>query len=62
MNLYCVWESLGWVWGSDFVLCVGQFRAGLGECFCAVCRTVWCGFVVVRVCCVWESLGRVFSE
>jgi len=35
-----VWESLGRVWGSEFVLCVGEFGAGLGE------------FIL---CCVWES-------
>ena len=23
---------------------------------CAVCGTVWCGFVGVRVCLVWDSL------
>jgi len=23
---------------------------------CAVCGTVWCGFVGVSVCCVWDSL------
>jgi len=22
-----------------------------------VCGTVWCGFVGVSVCCVWDSLG-----
>jgi len=27
----CVWESLEWVWGIDFVLCVGKFEAGLGQ-------------------------------
>ena len=54
-----MWESLGLVWGSEFVLCVGQFCVGLGECVCAVCGTVWGGFVGVSLCCVWENLGRV---
>jgi len=25
----CMWDSFGPGWGSDFVLCVGQFGAGL---------------------------------
>ena len=29
--LCCVCDSLVWVWGSEFVLCVGQFGAGFGE-------------------------------
>jgi len=38
-----VWERLVWVWGSEFVLCVGEFGAGLGELvFCRVWeRFVW---------------------
>ena len=36
--------------GSECVLCVGQNVVYLGECVCAVCGTVWCGFVGVRVC------------
>jgi len=27
-----------------------------------VCGTVWCGFGGVRLCCVWESLGRVWGS
>ena len=27
----CVWDSLVKVWGSEGVLCVGNFRVGLGE-------------------------------
>jgi len=27
----CVWDSLVWVWGSECVLCVGQFGVGLWE-------------------------------
>jgi len=27
----CVWDCLEWVWGSECVLCVGQFCVGLGE-------------------------------
>jgi len=63
----CVWNSLVWVCGSEFVLCVGQyglvcgsecllcvghFGVGLGERVCAVCGTVCCGLVGVSVCCV----------
>ena len=38
------------------MLCVGQFGVGLWERVCAVCGTVWCGYVGVSVCCVWDSL------
>jgi len=31
VSLCCVWDSLGWVWGSEFLLCVGQYGVGLGE-------------------------------
>ena len=71
----CV-DSLVWFWGSEFVLFVGQFGVGLGEWVCAVCGIVWGGFggcesvlcvghfrsclEVVVVCCVWESLERVW--
>jgi len=30
-DLRCVWERLGRDCGSEFVLCVGEFGAGLGE-------------------------------
>jgi len=71
VSLCCVWESLGRVLGSDFVLyvrefglglgneyvlCVGEIGAGLWEWFCAVCGRVLCGFGGVSVCCVWDSL------
>jgi len=46
VSVCCVWESLVWVWGSECVLCVGQFGACLE---------------VVSVCCVWESLVWVFG-
>ena len=68
VSLCCVWESFVWVWGSEFVLCVGQFCVGLWELVCAVCGkvlcgfggvsvfyvcgTVWCGFGGVSLCCV----------
>jgi len=26
-----VWESLLWIWGSDFVLCVREFVVCLGQ-------------------------------
>ena len=29
---------------------------------CAVCRKVWCEFVGVRVCCVWDSLVWVWRS
>ena len=29
MRVFCVLERFGRVWGSDFVLCVGQFGACL---------------------------------
>ena len=53
------------------MLCVGEFGVGLWERVCAVCGTVWCGFVGENcavswtvwcgfvgesVCCVWDSL------
>jgi len=48
-----------WVCGSECVLCVGQFGAGLEESVCAVFGKVWGGFVGVCLCCVWDSFGRV---
>ena len=42
--------------GSESVLCVGQYGVGLWELVCAVCGTVWCGIVGVSVCCVWDIL------
>ena len=30
VSLCCVWESLVWVWGSEFVLCLGVFGMGSG--------------------------------
>ena len=46
-----MWDSLVWVWGREYVLCVGQFGAGLGECDYAAC-----GFGGVCLCCVWGSM------
>ena len=69
-----MWESLVWVWGSECVLCVGQFgvglvecvllcleefRVGLGEILCSVCGRVLCRIMGVSLCYVWDSLGRV---
>ena len=31
VSLCCVWERMVWVWGSEFVLCVGQFVVCLGD-------------------------------
>ena len=45
-----------WVCGSECVLCVGEFGVGLLECVCAVCGRVWCGFVGMSLCSVWDSL------
>jgi len=67
MNVCCVWDSLRWVsgsvcvlawenllrvWGSECLLYVSQFGAGLGECFCAVCVSVWVEFkgLLCEVC------------
>jgi len=44
------------------MLYVGQFGAGLGEGFCAVCGTDWCGFEGLRMCCVCDSLVREFGS
>jgi len=44
------------------VLCVGQFGVGLWDCVCAVSGRVWCGFVGVRLCYFWDSLGRVWRS
>jgi len=57
-----VWVSLGRVWGSLFVLCVGQFGVGLGEGVCAVLGTVLCVFGGVSLCCVWESFVSVWGS
>jgi len=53
---------LGRVFGSEIVLCVGQYGVGLGESVFGVCGTVWGGFGVVILYCVWESLGRVWGS
>ena len=37
----CVWDSLVWVWGSVYLLCVGQFFGGSEG---------------VSLCCVWDNL------
>ena len=55
-----MWYRLVWVWGSEILLCVGQFGVGLWEWLCTVCGTVWCGFVGVSVCCVWDCLVLIF--
>jgi len=31
VSLCCVWDGLLWIWGSKYVLFVGQFGVGLGE-------------------------------
>jgi len=31
VSLCCLWESLGRVFGSEIVLCVGQYGVDLGE-------------------------------
>ena len=58
MSLCWVWDRMLWVWGIECLLCVGQFRAGLGELVCAVCGSIWSGFGEVILCCVWLNLGR----
>jgi len=45
VRLCCVWDSLVWVLRSEFVLCVGKFERVCGERVCAVCGTVFCGFL-----------------
>jgi len=62
VSLCCVWDSLGRVWGSDFVLCVGAFGVGLGECVCAVCGRVWAGLGELDFCRVWERLVWVWGS
>jgi len=43
VSLCCVWERFVWFWGSEIMVCVGEFGAGLRELvFCCVCeRLVW---------------------
>jgi len=77
VSVCCVCDSLVWICSSESVLfvgkfgvvfwsecmlCVVQFCVGLGEWVCAVCGTVWCGFVGVSVYCLWESLLWVLWE
>ena len=62
VSFCCVWESFVSVWESEYVLCEGQFEAGLGVLVCAVCGRLWGGFGEVSLCCVWESLWRVLGE
>ena len=61
VSIFCVWDRLLRVWGSEFVLCVGQFGVGLGECVCAVCGTDLGVSRRVSLCCVWESLVLVWG-
>jgi len=42
----CVWDSLVWVWGSEYVQC----------------GTVWGESGGVSLCCVWESLVFVWGS
>ena len=30
VSVCCVWECLKWIWGSEFVLCVGIVGVGFG--------------------------------
>jgi len=39
-----VCDSLVWVWGNEFVQCVGEFGESLGELVCAVCGRDLCRF------------------
>ena len=43
----CVWDSLVWVWGSEFVLCVVVFVSCFGG---------------VSLCCVSDSLVWVWGS
>jgi len=54
----CARDCLVCVWGGEFVLCVGEFGAGLGELVCDVCGRVLCRFGGVNLCCVWDTLWR----
>ena len=40
VSLGCVWDSFVVVWGSEFVLSVGQFVVGLEELVCAMFGSV----------------------
>ena len=57
-----MWDSLVWIWGSEFVLCVGQFGS------CLEIKSVCCVWESLErdwgidFCCVWESLGRVWGD
>ena len=46
MSLCCVWDSLLWVCGSEFVLCFLQ----IGACL-----------EIESVCRVWDSVQRVWG-
>ena len=61
VSVCCVWDSLVWVWVSEFLLCVGQFRVGLRELVCAACGRNLYRFRGVSLCCVWDSLFRVWG-
>jgi len=50
----CVWDRFVWVWGSECLLCVGQFYVGLGEGLWVVCGTDLCGFLGVCLLCVGQ--------
>jgi len=46
-----VWYSLLWVWGSEFVLCVGVLGVCVkGERLCTLLGRIWSGFGGMSVC------------
>ena len=51
--MLCV-EQFVWVWGSEFLLCVGLYGVGLGECVCAVCGRACVGLGSECVLCLGE--------
>ena len=50
VGVCCFWERLLLVCRCEILICVGEFGASLGECVCAVCGIVWCGFGGVSLC------------
>jgi len=62
MSVCCVWERLGRVWGSEFVLFEREFGVGLGKEGVLCVGEIGARFGGVRLCCVWDRLGLVWGS
>jgi len=61
VSLCCVWENLGRVLGSEFVLCVGQLLWVCGNEFVLCLVQIGACLEIESVCRVWDSVQRVWG-